>query len=119
MGARFASTADRGWKGYLSHLGRVLWGHESLAPDEEHGAQYWSVMHVDENGLLQKSTVRVLDVQLDLRSLTVWCQADGHQRTLRLSKVVEAVDISSGRRIHLQHWLLQHVDRHPRPRRAE
>jgi hypothetical protein len=62
-------------------------------------------MYIDENGVLQRSTVRVIALHPDMRRLTVWCDALGRESTLKISKIVEASDLNSGRKVNLHRWL--------------
>lgn len=66
---------------------------------------YWKVMHVDEDGVLQRSTVRVLSLHADLRRLTVWSDSLGRECVLRTSRIVEISDLQSGRKVNLYRWM--------------
>ncbi|MDI1270971.1 MAG: hypothetical protein PSV40_17955 [Polaromonas sp.] len=93
---------------FMDGLGRALF--KPSAPAEprspDPGPFYWKVMFIDQNGVLQKSTVRVITLHSDLRRLTVWCDALGRECVLKISKIVEASDLQSGRKVNLHRWLV-------------
>ena len=63
-------------------------------------------MYMEERGVLKKSTVRVITLHTDLRRLTVWCDALGRECVLKISRIVEASDLQSGRKVNLHRWIV-------------
>jgi hypothetical protein len=102
------ATSSTGMLAYLTGIGRAIFHHHDEGTHPA-GDQYWAVMHIDTNGVLQNTTVRVISVHPGLRSVTVRREADEQDIILRISRIVEAIDIRSGRRIDLAKWL----DNHP------
>jgi|GWRWMinimDraft_5_1066013.scaffolds.fasta_scaffold00909_4 hypothetical protein len=93
---------------FMDGLGRAFFkpsGPAAPMPPDP-GPFYWKVMYIDENGVLQKSTVRVITLHTDLRRLTVWCDALGRECVLKISKIVEASDLLSGRKVNLHRWMV-------------
>ncbi|RZK99819.1 MAG: hypothetical protein EOP36_18020 [Rubrivivax sp.] len=74
-------------------------------PRRDPGPFYWKVMFIDDHGVLRRSTVRVIALHPDMRRLTVWCDALGRECTLKISKIVEANDLQSGRKVNLHRWM--------------
>jgi hypothetical protein len=90
-------------RAYLAQLGRSMFHHDDDAPPQ--AERYWAVMHIDADGVLQNTTVSVVAVHPGLRSVTVRREADEQDVILRVSKIVEAIDLRTGRRIDLSQWL--------------
>ncbi|RZL03358.1 MAG: hypothetical protein EOP36_05085 [Rubrivivax sp.] len=103
-----AGNGPTGMLAYLAHISRAMFQHHD---DDEHAQQqaerYWALMYVDTDGVLQNTTVSVLAVHPGLRSVTVRRESDEQELILRVSKIVEAIDIRTGRRIDLGQWLAQ------------
>lgn len=99
------ANAPAGMLGYLAHIGRSMFHHPDENADRQQARRYWSVMHVDADGILQNTTVSVVAVHPGLRSVTVRREADEQEIILRVSKIVEAIDLQSGKRIDLSQWL--------------
>ena len=108
------AISSTGMLAYLSGIGRAIFHHQDQGAHQT-GDQYWAVMHIDTNGVLQNTTVRVISVHPGLRSVTVRREADEQDIILRISRIVEAIDIRSGRRVDLAKWL----DNHPSSGRGE
>ncbi|MDI1260352.1 hypothetical protein [Aquabacterium sp.] len=102
------ASQSTGMLAYLAGIRRAIFHHQDQALLQA-GDQYWAVMHIDTNGVLQNTTVRVISVHPGLRSVTVRREADEQDIILRISRIVEAIDIRSGRRVDLAKWL----DNHP------
>lgn len=98
------SASSTGMLAYLTGIGRAIFHHQDQGARQA-GEQYWAVMHIDANGVLQNTTVRVISVHPGLRSVTVRREADEQDIILRISRIVEAIDIRSGRRVDLPKWL--------------
>lgn len=91
---------------FMDGFGRALFKpHGADAAKREPGPFYWKVLYIDENGVLQRSTVRVITLHPDMRRLTVWCDALGREHTVKISKIVEASDLQSGRKVNLHRWM--------------
>lgn len=93
--------------GMLAHLRRALFSHTDDDLEQTREEHCWSIMYIDANGILQNTTVRLVGVHPGLRSLTLRREADEQEIIVRVSKIVEAIDIRTGRRIDLAHWLPQ------------
>lgn len=104
-----AANAPTGMLSYLAHIGRTMFHHQDDDAAQQ-AARYWAVMYVDADGVLQNTTVSVVAAHPGLRSVTVRREADDQEIILRVSKIVEAIDIRTGRRIDVGHWLA-HVPR--------
>ncbi len=91
---------------FMDGLGRALFKPSGPPPSrQEPGPFYWKLMYIDENGLLRRSTVRVITLHPDMRRLTVWSDALGRECVLKISKIVEASDLHSGRKVNLHRWM--------------
>ncbi|MBC7699477.1 hypothetical protein [Aquabacterium sp.] len=101
------ATSSTGLLAYLTGIGRAIFHHQDHDAQQA-SDQYWAVMHIDTNGVLQNTTVRVISVHPGLRSVTVRREADEQDIILRISRIVEAIDIRSGRRVDLAKWLDSH-----------
>ncbi|CAH0349434.1 hypothetical protein [Aquabacterium sp. CECT 9606] len=98
--------AAMGMFALMDGLGRALFKPSGPAPHQpDPGPFYWKVMYIDDNGMLQRSTMRVITLHTDLRRLTVWCDALGRECVLKISKIVEASDLQSGRKVNLHRWM--------------
>jgi len=101
-----SATMGMGVFAFMESIGRALFKpQEAAASRREQGPFYWSVMYIDENGVLRRSTMRVISVLPDQRSLKVWSDALGRECLLKISKIVEASDLQSGRKVNLPRWL--------------
>lgn len=89
---------------FMDGFGRAFFKPNDTARREP-GPFYWKVMYIDEDGVLQRSTVRVISLHPDMRRLTVWCDALGREHTVKISKIVEANDLHSGRKVNLHRWM--------------
>lgn len=99
------ANAPAGMLSYLAHIGRSMFHHPDDHDTPQETQRYWAVMYVDADGILQNTTVSVVAVHPGLRSVTVRREADGQELILRVSKIVEAIDLRSGKRIDLSQWL--------------
>jgi hypothetical protein len=100
------AMAVGGMFAFMEGISRALFKPQGAAvPRGEQGPYYWSVMYIDENGVLRRSTMRVISVHPDMRRLTVWSDALGRECALKISKIVEASDLQSGRKVNLPRWL--------------
>jgi hypothetical protein len=102
------SATSTGMLAYLAGISRAIFQHHDHHGHEA-GEQCWAVMHIDANGVLQNTTVRVIAIHPGLRSVTVRNEADGQEFIVRLSRIVEAIDIRSGRRVDVAKWIDNHV----------
>lgn len=62
---------------------------------------HWELVHVDDEGVMQFTLVRVLKINPTTRRMTAWCASSGSERVFKLSKVVKATDVRSGARINI------------------
>ncbi len=94
---------------FMDSLGRVLFrpSGPALAPRDP-GPFYWDLMYLDENGALRRSTIRVIALHADSRRMTVWSDALGGECILKISKIVEASDLQTGRKVNLHRWIANH-----------
>jgi len=99
--------AATGMFAFMDGLGRAFFnpGGQQPSSKRDPGPFYWKVMYIDEDGVLRRSTVRVIALNPDLRRLTVWSDALGRECTLKISKIVEANDLQSGRKVNLHRWM--------------
>ena len=65
------------------------------------GSRHWDLVYVDDNGELLFTLVRVLDIDADGKRLTAWCTRTGAQRVFKVSKILKATDMRSGRVVSL------------------
>ena len=75
-------------------------------PGQRHRADtapsnHWELIYVDEDGVLLFTLIRVLDIDTEARRLTAWCSRSACQRVFKFSKIVKAVDVQTGTRVHL------------------
>ncbi|MGH6647157.1 hypothetical protein [Aquabacterium sp.] len=99
-------SVTTGMFAFMDGLGRAFFKPGAPSPvPRDPGPFYWKVMYIDDNGVLQRSTVRVIALHPDMRRLTVWCDALGRESTLKISKIVEASDLQSGRKVNLHRWM--------------
>lgn len=82
----------------------VAWG--IFWPIEGHAdvhtiSTHWELVHVDDDGILQFTMVRVLKINPTSRRMTAWCASRGCERVFKLSKIVKATDVRSGARVNI------------------
>lgn len=70
----------------------------------------WAVLYIDANGELQKIVADVVGFDAHDRSMTLRHAGVEAAQTIKFSRVAEAVDVASGRRVLLDRWLA-HVSR--------
>ncbi|RZI86382.1 MAG: hypothetical protein EOP38_01720 [Rubrivivax sp.] len=99
------AAAAVGMFALMDGIGRVLFKPGASVAAKREGPCYWSVMYIDEDGILRRSTIRVIALHADMRRLTVWSDAMGRECMLKISKIVEASDLHSGRKVNLNRWL--------------
>jgi hypothetical protein len=101
------ANAAMGVFAFMESLGRVLFFRPEggALTRREHGPYYWSIMFIDENGLLCRSNIRVIAVLPDMRRIKVWSDTLGRECVLKVSRIVEASDLQSGRRVNMTRWL--------------
>lgn len=73
---------------------------------------YWDVVYVDDNGEMLLTTLHVLGVDTHTRRVTAWCSTSGRERQFKLSKIVKAQDLRTGRRVNLLHWVRRAEGQH-------
>ncbi|HEX5373364.1 MAG TPA: hypothetical protein VFW84_11585 [Aquabacterium sp.] len=69
---------------------------------------HWTLLHIDHNGQLQRAAVAVLGVHHLERRLMVRRHDVPGLQTLKISRIVEAIDVPSGKRVNLERWL-EHI----------
>lgn len=65
----------------------------------------WTLMHIDRNGELQTGTVDVLEVMPMERMILVRQGPDTEPQVIKVSRIVEAIDVPTGRKVVLDRWL--------------
>lgn len=89
------------WRGIQPH---------TAAPRDE-PPTLWDLAHVDDDGVLRFSVVRVLHVDVVGMRMVGWCTRSQTQRVFRLSRVLKATHVATGRRVRLP----RSAPRHPEP----
>jgi hypothetical protein len=74
-------------------------------PRGSNGLACWSVLYLDDNAVMQRSSIRVFAVWPVERRLTAWCSAQGREQVFRVSKIVEARDLSTGVPVDVDRWI--------------
>jgi hypothetical protein len=69
--------------------------------DKTRPSNHWELIYVDEDGVLLFTLIRVLHIDTEARRLTAWCSRSACQRVFKFSKIVKAVDVQTGARVHL------------------
>lgn len=70
----------------------------------------WQLMHIDQNGELQRATVDVLEALPLERMILVRRSPEDEPLAIQLGRIIEAVDVPTGRKVILDRWLA-YVDR--------
>ncbi|MBI5926497.1 MAG: hypothetical protein HY836_12980 [Aquabacterium sp.] len=86
--------------GFVGIAWAIFWPvepHPGVNPISTH----WDLVHVDDNGVMQFTMVRVLKINPTSRRMTAWCSNSGSERVFKLSKIVKATDVRSGARINI------------------
>lgn len=70
----------------------------------------WAIMHIDQDGALQRDTVDILEA-MPLQRLILVRQGPGHEpRVIRVSRIMEAIDVPTGRKVMLDRWILTQTE---------
>jgi hypothetical protein len=65
----------------------------------------WSLMHIDRNGVLQTAEVDVLEAMPLERMILIRHSPDATPQVVKLSRIVEAIDSSTGRKVVIDRWI--------------
>lgn len=65
----------------------------------------WTLMHIDQNGELRSATVDVLEAMPLERLILVRRGPDDEPLVIKMGRIVEAVDVPTGRKVMLDRWL--------------
>lgn len=74
-------------------------------PKSSGGLACWSVVYLDDDALVQRSAIRVFAVWPLERRITAWCSARGGEQVFKVSKIVEARDLSTGMLVDVEGWI--------------
>ena len=98
--------------GVLSSSLALAWAFQggSRGTNREAALGRWAVLYIDGNGELQKVVADVIGYDAQERSLTLRPSNTEAGQIIKFSRVAEAVDVASGRRVLLDRWLA-HVSR--------
>jgi hypothetical protein len=66
----------------------------------------WTLMHIDRDGQLQTGTVDVLEAMPMERLILVRHGPDAEPQVIKVGRIVEAIDVPTGRKVILDRWLL-------------
>ena len=64
----------------------------------------WSLMYIDPNGELQRAVVDVVGARRDDKTILVRRSAQQRPVAIKASRVVEAIDVPTGRRVIMDRW---------------
>ncbi len=73
---------------------------QAPAPRDEQPT-LWDLAHVDDDGVLRFTVVRVLHVDATRMRMVGWCTRSQTQRVFRLSRVLKATHVATGRPVKL------------------
>lgn len=65
----------------------------------------WQLMHIDQNGELQRAAVDVLEAMPLERLILVRRSPEDEPLAIQLGRIIEAVDVPTGRKVILDRWL--------------
>jgi hypothetical protein len=65
----------------------------------------WTLMHIDRNGELQTGTVDVLEAMPMERLILVRQGPGAEPQVIKMGRIVEAIDVPTGRKVVLDRWL--------------
>lgn len=77
---------------------------ESLTQRKFEPLGRWTLMHIDCNGELQTGAVDVLEAMPMERMILVRTGPDTVPQVIKASRVVEAIDVPTGRRVIMERW---------------
>jgi hypothetical protein len=66
----------------------------------------WSLMQIDGNGVLQTDEVDVLEALPRERMILIRHSPDATPQVVKLSRIVEAIDASTGRKVIIDRWMI-------------
>ena len=76
----------------------------------------WSVLYLDEDARMQRTAIRIHSVSPIERRLVVWMAGSDRKRLFRISKIVEARDMSTGMPVDVEKWVSSFAFENPEPR---
>lgn len=76
----------------------------------------WSVLYLDEEARMQRTAIRIQAVSPVERRLVVWMAGSDRKRLFRISKIVEARDMSTGMPVDVEKWVESFSLDKPEPR---
>jgi len=65
----------------------------------------WTLLHIDQNGELQRATVDVLEAIPQERLIVVRPAPEAAPLIIRVRRIIEAVDVPTGRKVMLDRWM--------------
>lgn len=65
----------------------------------------WQLLHIDQNGELQRTTVDVLEALPLERMILVRCSPEDEPLAIQLGRIIEAIDGPTGRKVRIDQWL--------------
>lgn len=65
----------------------------------------WQVLHIDQNGELQRATVDVLEAMPLERMILARCSPQDEPLAIQLGRIIEAIDVPTGRKVMLDRWM--------------
>lgn len=65
----------------------------------------WQLLHIDQNGELQRVTVDVLEVLPLERLVLVRRSPQDEPLVIQLGRIIEAIDVSTGSKVMLDRWI--------------
>lgn len=89
------------------------WAQPQVATPRDEPPTLWDLAHVDDDGVLRFSVVRVLHVDMAGMRMVGWCTRSQTQRVFRLSRVLKATHVATGRRVRLPRSVLLNPESHP------
>ncbi len=65
----------------------------------------WSVLYLDDDARMQRAAIRIQAVSPVERRLMVWVAGSARKRLFRISRIVEARDMSTGMPVDVEKWV--------------
>ena len=65
----------------------------------------WQLLHIDQNGELQRATVDILEALSLERLILARCSPQDEPLVIQLGRIIEAIDVPTGRKVMLDRWI--------------
>jgi hypothetical protein len=79
-----------------------------MGKGREPPARCWSLLFIDDHAQMQRTTAVVQTEQPYERRLAFVCGTERCKKLIHVSRIIEARDVPTGRRVNLERWVAWH-----------